>query len=77
MALDRTLWDYARSDEFLIVTKDADYSEIGTLLGFPPKVVWIRRGNCTTNEIEILIRNNQGSINKLNNDPDTGILMLF
>ena len=26
------------------------------LFGQPPKVVWIRRGNCSTREIEIIIR---------------------
>jgi predicted nuclease of predicted toxin-antitoxin system len=53
-ALDRVVWEYARANILVLVSKDADFSELGLLLGFPPKVVWIRRGNCTTGDIEVL-----------------------
>lgn len=39
-ALD-TEWQYARQEKFIIVTKDADYSELCLMRGFPPKIVWI------------------------------------
>jgi len=45
---DRDVWEYARLNAFIIVTKDADFSELSVLLGTPPKVIWIRRGNCYT-----------------------------
>jgi predicted nuclease of predicted toxin-antitoxin system len=54
--LDETVWEYARVHGFTIVTKDSDYLEIALLRGHPPKVIWIRRGNCTTPEIESLLR---------------------
>lgn len=76
-ALDQVVWEYARQNEFLIVTKDVDYGDMGLLYGFPPKVIWIRRGNCSTKEIEILIQNNLDLITTLNQDSDIGILMLF
>ena len=76
-ALDRIVWDYARANDYIIVTKDADLGELGTLLGFPPKVIWIRRGNCTTLEIEHLIRDNQIAIELLANEPESGVLTLF
>jgi predicted nuclease of predicted toxin-antitoxin system len=75
--LDRIVWDYARANDYIIVTKDADLGELGTLLGFPPKVIWIRRGNCTTLEIEHLIRDNQIAIELLANEPESGVLTLF
>ena len=50
--LDVLLWDFARENDFLIVTKDVDFSDRIALLGYPPKVIWIRLGNCTTTEIE-------------------------
>ena len=59
------------------VTKDADFSELGLLQGFPPKVVWIRRGNCSTAEIEELLRESSQAIGSLSDDPHTGILTLF
>jgi predicted nuclease of predicted toxin-antitoxin system len=30
-ALDRIVWDYARANDYIIVTKDADLGELGTL----------------------------------------------
>lgn len=40
-ASDRDVWEFARSQGFIIVTKDADFSELNVLLGTPPKVIWI------------------------------------
>ena len=51
---DDDLRHYARQEAFTIVTKDSDFSDLCILLGFPPKVIWIRRGNCSTSEIESL-----------------------
>jgi predicted nuclease of predicted toxin-antitoxin system len=52
---DRTIWDYAKTQGLTIVTKDQDYHWFSVLYGPPPKVIWIRRGNCSTPEvIEIL-----------------------
>jgi predicted nuclease of predicted toxin-antitoxin system len=76
-ALDRAVWDYARQHEYLLVTKDVDFSELGVLLGFPPKVIWIRRGNCSTSEIENVLRQNCEAIERMGLDPNSGILELF
>ncbi len=76
-ALDRVVWEYARQHNYMIVTKDADFSEMSLLLGFPPKVIWICRGNCSTREIELLFRDNYEAIVALSDDPATGILTLF
>lgn len=76
-ALDREVWDYARQHDYLIVTKDVDFSEFSILQGFPPKVVWIRRGNCSTQTIEIILRENFDAIKAMNEDTNIGILELF
>ncbi len=47
LAPDKEMRDYAARDGFVIVTKDSDFSDLCILLGFPPKVIWIRRGNCS------------------------------
>jgi predicted nuclease of predicted toxin-antitoxin system len=76
-ALDKVIWDYALQNNYNIVTKDVDFSELSLLFGFPPKVIWIRRSNCSTKEIETILRQNYASIEALNTDPNTGILVLF
>lgn len=55
-ATDTAVWDYAKTHGFAIVSKDSDFSERSFLYGSPPKVIWIRLGNCSTTEIEELLR---------------------
>jgi predicted nuclease of predicted toxin-antitoxin system len=76
-AFDLDVWQYARDNDYMIVTKDADFSEFGVMKGFPPKVIWIRRGNCSTGEIETILRENFLAISSLSEDTDIGILTLF
>jgi predicted nuclease of predicted toxin-antitoxin system len=75
-ALDVEVWDYARDQGFTIVTKDADFSDLNVLLGFPPKVVWLRIGNCPTQVIEDVLRLHRPTIEALHHDPNTGIVEL-
>ena len=75
-ASDEVVWQYARENEFIIVTKDLDYNELVILRGFPPKVVWIRLGNCTTCQIEALLRLHNEDIKVLSEDPNLGLLTL-
>ena len=53
------VWAYAAEHRFVIVSKDADFHQRSFVLGHPPKVVWIRRGNCSTAEIEAILRDRQ------------------
>ena len=76
-ASDREVREYASQNGYTIVTKDADFGDLNLLLGFPPKVVWIRRGNCSVKEVESLLRENRDSISTLDDKPDTGLLMIF
>lgn len=74
---DRQVWQYAKTNDFTIVTKDGDYNELMILLGFPPKIIWIRRGNCSTNEIENILRTHYLDIQDLTNTEYLGLLTLY
>jgi predicted nuclease of predicted toxin-antitoxin system len=74
---DREMREYAGREGFVIVTKDSDFSDLCILLGFPPKVIWIRRGNCSSREIEAILRDHQQDIEALGQDEVIGILTLF
>jgi len=76
-ALDREVWEYAREHELAVVTKDADFEELSVLYGFPPNVVWIRRGNCRTQDIETLLRRRQNAVKQLREDEETGVVELY
>ena len=77
IAGDREIWEYAKIHSFTIVTKDSDFSELVLFLGIPPKVIWIRRGNCSTNAIETLLKDNHTAIAAFCNDPESDVLTLF
>ncbi len=55
-AEDTAIWDFARTNQFTSVTKDSDFNDMSTLYGAPPKIIWIRIGNCTTATIKQVIR---------------------
>jgi predicted nuclease of predicted toxin-antitoxin system len=54
---DDAVWQYAKTKDFMLVSKDSDFYEKSILYGHPPKVIWIRRGNCTNRQIQLLLRN--------------------
>jgi len=44
-ATDREIWQFAKDNDFVIVTKDSDFHELSILYGAPPKIVWLKTGN--------------------------------
>jgi predicted nuclease of predicted toxin-antitoxin system len=74
---DVLVWEHAKRNDFVVVTKDADFADLSVLRGFPPKVVWIRRGNCSTADIENLLRDHNLVIQDLATDSTSGILTVF
>lgn len=74
---DSVVWKYAKDNDFVVVTKDADFADLSVLRGFPPKVVWIRRGNCSTDAIRNILRDHKSEIENLAADINSGILTLF
>ncbi len=74
---DSEIWKYAESEEFTIVTKDNDFNNLVSLFGFPPKVIWIRKGNCSTSDIKELINSNTEMIKAFILDSVNGILTFY
>lgn len=52
---DRAVWDYAKANGFVIVTNDADFEELSLLLGAPPHVIQLRRGNLSKSGVLALL----------------------
>lgn len=53
---DPLVWDYAKNNDFMIVSKDTDMHDLSLVFGNPPKVIWLRLGNCSTSQVENLLR---------------------
>jgi predicted nuclease of predicted toxin-antitoxin system len=59
---DLEIWNFAKKNGFSIVTKDADFLDIGLLKGYPPKLIWLRCGNTSAYNIEKIMRENFSTI---------------
>jgi predicted nuclease of predicted toxin-antitoxin system len=75
-ATDVAVWKYAQQHGYAIVTRDVDFSELSMLRSFPPKIIWVRRGNCSTSDVGTLLRLQKDVIYALENDPDVGVIEL-
>lgn len=74
---DRIVWEYARQSGFTVVTRDADFNELSILQEFPPKIIWIRRGNCSTRQVEEILRSHFADIQAFDQDPNLAVLTLY
>lgn len=74
---DADIYEFAREYDFVVVTKDADFCDLCVYRGFPPKIIWLRTGNCTTELIERLFRDNFSRAQEFFSDPYLGVLALF
>jgi predicted nuclease of predicted toxin-antitoxin system len=75
-ASDEALWAHARDVGFAIVSKDSDFQHRGFVEGSPPKIVWLRVGNCSTAEIESILRRHASDIERFEQDPSSSVLIL-
>ena len=75
-APDLQVWDHAIREGFTIVSKDSDFHQLSFLHGAPPKVIWVQRGNCSTEEIERLLRGNQDAIALFCDDTESTFLAI-
>ncbi len=55
-ASDIDIWTFARANGYTIVTRDNDFNDLSTLVGAPPKIIWLRIGDSTTARVEQVLR---------------------
>jgi predicted nuclease of predicted toxin-antitoxin system len=73
---DAAIWEYAKSNGFTIVSKDSDFEERSILSGSPPKVIWVRVRNCTSAEVESLLRAAFSSVKRFVQEDEETCLIL-
>ncbi|MDH5718946.1 MAG: DUF5615 family PIN-like protein [Spirochaetia bacterium] len=71
---DHFIWQYAKDNNFTIVSKDSDFYDRTILFGFPPKIIWIRKGNCSTEEVKILL--SKAKLLEFIEDKENAVLVL-
>lgn len=76
-ATDREIAEYARKNDFVIVTKDSDFNLLIAIDDTLPGVIWIRAGNCSSRVVENLIRQYYEQISDIATTNTVRLLMLF
>lgn len=59
---DTDIWQYAKTHGYTIVTFDADFCQMAFIHGHPPKIVWLRVGNTTTDYLADYLIDKKGQI---------------
>lgn len=67
---DSEIWEYAKENGFTIVTFDTDFYDISLIKGIPPKIVWLRLGNTSTQSLVIILRQNHELIKEFVENSD-------
>mgnify|MGYP006298591209 CR=1 FL=1 len=73
---DTEIWNFAKSKEYIIVTCDSDFNDFSVIKGFPPKVIWLRIGNTSTNNIVTLLKGKKHLIKAFHADEKNGIFII-
>lgn len=75
-APDQSVWDFALRHGSTIVSKDSDFHQLAFLKGPPPKVIWVRLGNCSTKDIEAILLRSAGQIQDFILDEESAFLIV-
>ena len=74
---DKEIWDFAKSNDYVIVSFNSDFFDFSTYYGFPPKVIWLRTGNMTTDYSTDFLLGKREQIAAFIHDENLGCLQLI
>jgi predicted nuclease of predicted toxin-antitoxin system len=73
---DGAIWQFAAAGGFVIVSKDLDFYDRSVVHGGPPKLIWLRTGNCSTAQVERLLGTFVAEITRFESNPGESLLIL-
>lgn len=75
---DYNIFMFAREENFdAILTLDEDFNNLSIIHGTPPKIIWLRIGNCSTTTVAEILLQNKLTIADLHNDMEVECLEIF
>jgi predicted nuclease of predicted toxin-antitoxin system len=74
---DESIWEYARHEGFILVSKDSDFYQRSLLYGHPPRLIWLCIGNCTREDLVALLTKHRHEILALDSPTAESILILL
>lgn len=73
---DGEVWNFAAREGFTILSKDSDFHQLSLVKGFPPKVIFLKVGNCTTDLILSVIRKHAADFREFGEDKAASLLIV-
>lgn len=73
-ASDIAVWNFAKDGNYIIITKDSDFNDLAILKGTPPKIIWLKIGNCSVDAIGKALEENQKIIKIFLEEENNSIL---
>ena len=74
---DLAIWNHAKENDLVIVTQDSDYADWNKLRGAPPRVVWLRCGNASVDQIHQKIRHAADRVKIMDTDPSVQVVEIW
>jgi predicted nuclease of predicted toxin-antitoxin system len=74
---ERQIWEFAKSNDYIIVTFDGDFYDFSLVWGHPPKIIWLRTLNQTTKNLEKILRKYIEMIKDFENDTKLACLEII
>ena len=75
-AADDEIREFARERGYVVVTKDRGFRDVAAVRGGPPKVIWLRVGNATTETIAGLLESVADQVGSFVDDNVARVLVL-
>jgi predicted nuclease of predicted toxin-antitoxin system len=74
---DLMIWEFAKTNKYIILTFDEDFLELQNLLSYPPKIIWLRTGNVSTRQIASLLLRLEDTISEFLANDELGIYEIY
>lgn len=76
-ANDQEIWQHAKQNDYVIVTKDEDFFALQAVRGFPPKIIRLAFGNCSNDKVIAVLLTKASTIITALQDSELGMLELY
>lgn len=74
---DMAIWDYAKREGYILVSKDTDFLDLFALFGYPPKIIYLALGNCANQQILDSLLHSQADICAQLSKDEVGLVEIY
>lgn len=76
-ASDEAVWQYAKEQGLVVVSKDDDFSALSALRGHPPRLIRLALGNCSNEQVARALLDQRAAVEHAFTDPAVALIELL